>query len=190
MRRVTRSSRRSTIPVCDESVAVALPASRRCQSSSASRSLALPSSPRPLFAWDRIDRSLIRRGTWSVARSRTSGLTTSRRGDWLALFGREIRGRTDLSLHSTSTSVTCSSSQCSAGRRLRCGTRASQTLTRSTWCSCRHPRPSTRSRWPGEPSTCGKRRNSLRRRTHGESGSTPRSVSTARQSDLVWSRSR
>ena len=175
---------------CDESVAVALPVSRRCQFRPVRRLSRRALSSRLSSGSGPITRCSTHRGEWSGAPSRTSGSTTGCRADGCARRGRTIAGRTDRSLRSTSTSDTCSNFRFSAERLSTCDTHASQTPTRSTLCSWRQPRRSRRSRWPVERSTYGKPRNSLQLRTRGANGSQPHSASTTRQSDRVWSRPR
>ena len=188
--RVTRSSGRSSILACDEFVAVAPPASRGCQSSSAT-----PVSTRPLrdpqsSASDRTGRCSTRHGRWPGVQSRTSGSTRPLPAVSFERSGREIPGRKGRSPRSTCKWATHSRSRCAAGQCGRLDTRASRTLTTRALCSCRRPPSWTRSPWLAKRSTSGKSRNSPRSRTRGAIGLKPRGASTATRADLVWSRSR
>lgn len=170
MRRVIVSFVAPTIVECDVFVAVALPASRRCQSSSTSRRRTHRSAAQRSSASGPIERCSILRGKCGGAPSRTCGLAITSRAVGHGSNGPLMSGRTGRSRRSICTSDMFSSSGRGTAASGRCATRslpASTSNARFSWPpSPRLALRPLRAMW----STRGGRRSSRQRRKSGVAG--------------------
>ncbi len=162
------SFRPHTIAACDDFVAVALPAPRRCPSWPIRRPSRVRCSSRRSSGSGPIERCSIHLGACAGARWLTSGSTKRSLADGLVSRGRWRQHRAGQSPRLTCISVTCWSSRREVLVATRC-THVLRTLTRGASSSFPPPRRWRPFRWRDTRLTCGARTNSLLSRTNGDS---------------------